>query len=70
LLGTGELYMDCVLLDLRETYSNIEIKISDPCVSFCETVVDTSSIKCSADTPNKKNTVFNNKIIINKFLIK
>jgi U5 small nuclear ribonucleoprotein component len=55
LIGTGELYMDCVLHDLRRMYSEIEIKVSDPSVSFCETIIDTSSIKCYADTPNKKN---------------
>lgn len=47
--------MDCVLHDLRKMYSEIEIKVSDPSVSFCETVIDTSSIKCYAETPNKKN---------------
>lgn len=55
LIGTGELYMDCVLHDLRRMYSEIEIKVSDPSVSFCVTIIDTSSIKCYADTPNKKN---------------
>lgn len=55
LIGTGELYMDCVLHDLRVMYSEIEIKIADPVVTFCETVIDTSSIKCYAETPNKKN---------------
>ena len=55
LIGTGELYMDCVLHDLRKMYSDIEIKVSDPCVSFCETIIDTSGIKCYSDTPNKKN---------------
>lgn len=29
--------------------------MSEPFVSFCETVSDTSSVKCFADTPNKKN---------------
>ena len=52
LIGTGELYMDCVLHDLRRMYSEIEIKVSDPSVSFCETIIDNSSIKCYADTPN------------------
>ena len=28
LIGTGELYMDCVLHDLRRMYSDIEIKVS------------------------------------------
>ncbi|THZ89203.1 U5 small nuclear ribonucleo protein component [Aureobasidium pullulans] len=54
-LGTGELYMDCVLHDLRRLYASMEIKVSDPVTRFCETVVETSAIKCYALTPNKKN---------------
>lgn len=49
--------MDSILHDIREMYSDIEVKISDPAVSFCETIIDTSGIKCYADTPNKKNRV-------------
>ncbi|WVR06266.1 hypothetical protein IAU60_003296 [Kwoniella sp. DSM 27419] len=55
ILGTGELYMDCVLHDLRKLFSEIEIKVSDPVTKFCETVVETSALKCYAETPNKKN---------------
>lgn len=54
-MAPGELYMDSVLHDLRRMYSEIEIKVSDPVVSFCETVIETSSIKCFAETPNKEN---------------
>ena len=54
LLGTGELYMDSVLHDLRRLFSEIEIKVSDPVTRFCETVVETSALKCYAETPNKK----------------
>lgn len=54
ILGTGELYMDCVLHDLRKVFSEIEIKVSDPVTKFCETVVETSALKCYAETPNKK----------------
>jgi U5 small nuclear ribonucleoprotein component len=43
--------------DLRKLYSEIEIKVSDPVVRFCETVVETSSLKCFAETPNKKNKI-------------
>ena len=53
--GTGELYLDSVMKDLRELYSDVEVKVADPVVSFCETVVETSSLKCFAETPNKKN---------------
>lgn len=56
-LGTGELYMDCVLHDLRKLYSEMEIKVSDPVTRFCETVVETSAIMCYSITPNKKNKV-------------
>lgn len=54
-LGTGELYMDCVLHDLRKLYAQMEIKISDPVTRFCETIQEQSAIKCYALTPNKKN---------------
>jgi len=56
-LGTGELYMDCVLHDLRRLYAEMELKVSDPVTRFCETVVETSAIKCYANTPNKKNKI-------------
>jgi len=88
--GTGELYLDCIMHDLRKMYSEIgewacrvpvcscllypdlpvisiayihdlwpladcvDIKVADPVVAFCETVVETSSLKCFAETPNKK----------------
>ncbi|XP_013099723.1 116 kDa U5 small nuclear ribonucleoprotein component [Stomoxys calcitrans] len=57
ILGTGELYLDCVMHDLRKMYSEIDIKVADPVVAFCETVVETSSLKCFAETPNKKNKI-------------
>uniref|UniRef100_A0A0K0DVK5 Tr-type G domain-containing protein n=1 Tax=Strongyloides stercoralis TaxID=6248 RepID=A0A0K0DVK5_STRER len=55
LLGTGELYMDCVMHDMRKVYWEIDIKVADPVVPFCETVIETSSMKCFAETPNKRN---------------
>eukprot|EP00042_Codosiga_hollandica_P022936 m.87730 g.87730 ORF g.87730 m.87730 type:complete len:986 (+) comp50988_c0_seq3:36-2993(+) len=55
ILGTGELYLDCIMHDLRKMYSEIEIKVADPSVSFCETVIETSSLKCFSETPNKRN---------------
>lgn len=57
LIGTGELYMDCVMHDLRLLYADMEIKVSDPLTRFCETVVDESSTKCWTTTPNKKNRI-------------
>lgn len=57
ILGTGELYMDCVLHDLRRLYADMEIKVSDPVTRFCETVMDQSATSCYAITPNKKNKI-------------
>src|ERR1700753_56135 len=57
LIGTGELYVECVLHDLRRLFAEIEIKVSDPVTKFCETVLETSALKCYADTPNKKSVL-------------
>lgn len=65
LIGTGELYLDCVMHDLRRLFSEIEIKVSDPVVKFCETVLETSALKCYADTPNKKYVI---SIALQQFL--
>ena len=53
IVGTGELYLDCVMHDLRHVYAEIEVKVSDPVVTFCETVVETSSLKCSPRRPTR-----------------
>lgn len=57
IIGTGELYMDCIMHDLRHLYSDIEVKVADPVVSFCETVVESSALRCFSETPNKKNKI-------------
>ncbi|KAF7307348.1 U5 small nuclear ribonucleoprotein component [Mycena indigotica] len=62
LIGTGELYLDSVMHDLRKLFSEIEIKVSDPVTKFSETVLETSALKCYADTPNKKLMWPRNKI--------
>jgi U5 small nuclear ribonucleoprotein component len=49
--------MDSILHDLRQLYAEIEIKVSEPFVSFSETVVDASSIKCVVESANKKNQI-------------
>jgi U5 small nuclear ribonucleoprotein component len=55
IMGTGEIMLDSVMKDLRELFSDVEVKVADPVVSFCETVVETSSLKCFAETLNKRN---------------
>ena len=57
LIGTGELYMDNILYDLRNVYTEIEIKVSDPVVNFCETIMETSSFKCLGKSHNNKNNL-------------
>lgn len=41
-LGLGELYLDCLLYDLREVYSQMEIKISNPLTIFKESCANES----------------------------
>jgi U5 small nuclear ribonucleoprotein component len=53
-VGTRELYLDFFMHDLCCLFSEIEIKVSDPVTKFSETVLETSALKCYADTPNKK----------------
>jgi len=54
IMGCGELYFDCLMNDLRDIYADIEIKISDPLVTFSETIIETSSLMCYTSTPNKR----------------
>ena len=56
-IGSGELYLDQIFYDLRKLYAEIEIKVSEPFVKICETVVETSSVRCFGETPNKKNQI-------------
>ena len=55
IMGTGELFLDSAMKDLRELFGEVEVKVADPVVTFCETVVETSSLKCFAETPNGRN---------------
>ncbi|SCU99604.1 LAME_0G04192g1_1 [Lachancea meyersii CBS 8951] len=41
-LGTGELYLDCLLCDLRNKYAKVEIQVSNPVVKFAESCVGES----------------------------
>jgi len=48
LIGTGELFLDCVMHDLRNSFANVEIKVSGPFVVFNETVSARSVAVCRA----------------------
>ncbi|KAG2732920.1 hypothetical protein G9P44_003910 [Scheffersomyces stipitis] len=58
ILAPGELYLDCVLHDLRLFFTdNLEIKVSDPMTKFSETVVEGSITKITTSTPSGNNSI-------------
>eukprot|EP00698_Gefionella_okellyi_P009523 TRINITY_DN2429_c0_g1_i1.p1 TRINITY_DN2429_c0_g1~~TRINITY_DN2429_c0_g1_i1.p1 ORF type:complete len:841 (-),score=179.63 TRINITY_DN2429_c0_g1_i1:76-2598(-) len=57
--GAGELHLEICLKDLQEDFMNgAELKISEPVVSFRETVTALSSIDCLSKSPNKHNRIY------------
>jgi elongation factor 2 len=56
--GAGELHLEICLKDLAEDHAGIELKISDPVVSYRETVSEQSSQTCLSKSPNKHNRLF------------
>jgi elongation factor 2 len=57
--GAGELHLEICLKDLREDFmKGAPLKISEPVVSFCETVEGTTDIDCIAKSPNKHNRIY------------
>jgi U5 small nuclear ribonucleoprotein component len=69
IFGTGELFLDCVLHDLRRVFAAPEIastdkgamlldlRVSDPATRFSETVSEMSFDKSTIDTPNHRNKI-------------
>jgi elongation factor 2 len=56
--GAGELHLEICLKDLAEEHACIEIKTTDPVVSYRETVTKESSITCLSKSPNKHNRIY------------
>jgi len=56
--GAGELHLEICLKDLEEDHACIPIKISDPVVSYRETVSEESSVMCLSKSPNKHNRLY------------
>merc|ERR1711934_228427 len=56
--GCGELHVEICLKDLREEYAQCDFVMSDPVVSYRETVTGTSSQTCLAKSPNKHNRIY------------
>ena len=58
LFGPGEIYLDCMLHDLRNFFTDdLEIKVSDPMTRFSETCIDTSVTKISAKSSSGNNSI-------------
>jgi len=56
--GAGELHLEICLKDLEEDHACVPIKVSDPVVSYRETVVDESTEVCLSKSPNKHNRLY------------
>lgn len=56
--GAGELHLEICLKDLEEDHACVPIKISDPVVSYRETVTEESDQVCLSKSPNKHNRLY------------
>lgn len=57
--GAGELHLEICLKDLKEDFmKGAPVKMSDPVVSFCETVTETNEKDVIGKSPNKHNRVY------------
>jgi elongation factor 2 len=58
--GAGELHLEICLKDLQEDFMGTEVRVSEPVVSYRETVTEQSSKTCLSKSPNKHNRLFCN----------
>jgi len=56
--GCGELHVEICLKDLREEYAQCDFIMSDPVVSYRETVSALSNQTCLSKSPNKHNRLY------------
>merc|ERR1719253_2551087 len=56
--GCGELHVEICLKDLKEDYAGVDFHVSEPVVSYRETVTAESSQTCLAKSPNKHNRLY------------
>lgn len=58
ILAPGEIYMDCLLHDLRFFFADdLEIKVSDLSTKFSETCADISAIKITSRSQSRENAI-------------
>ena len=56
--GAGELHLEICLKDLEEDHACVPLKVSDPVVSYRETVSEESDRVCLSKSPNKHNRLY------------
>jgi elongation factor 2 len=56
--GAGELHLEICLKDLQEEFMGTEVKVSEPVVSYRESVTAESSKTCLSKSPNKHNRLY------------
>merc|ERR1712241_1349464 len=56
--ASGELHLEICLQDLQNDFMGTDVKVSDPVVSFRETVTQKSEQTCLAKSANKHNRLF------------
>jgi len=56
--GCGELHVEICLKDLKDEYAQCDFIVSDPVVSYRETVAEESNQTCLAKSPNKHNRIY------------
>lgn len=56
--ASGELHLEICLQDLQNDFMGTEVKVSDPVVSFRETVTEKSATTLLSKSPNKHNRLF------------
>jgi elongation factor 2 len=56
--GTGELHLEICLKDLEEDHAGVPLRISDPVVTYSETVGAESRIQALSKSPNKHNRIY------------
>jgi len=56
--GAGELHLEICLKDLQDDFMGTAVKISEPVVSFRESVTEESSMTCLSKSANKHNRLF------------
>lgn len=56
--GAGELHLEICLHDLEQDHASVPLRISDPVVSYRETVSNESSMTALSKSPNKHNRLW------------